>query len=333
MLLTAAGAALLWIARDVLLLGFLAVLIAVVFSFPVNALARVIGRGASVVVVLLLVVGSIAGFAVVAVPALADEGRQVVETIPDALERARTLLRREARKTGGAVATPEKVTKTVQEQAESAGKAALSQVIPVALTTAEVLVTAVLVLVLAAFLVHAPEDYQRALRTLVPREHEPTFDELWSRLGLALRHWVGGILVSMLLMGGLTAIALALAGIRGWPLLALLTFFGTFVPYLGAIASAVPGLLVGLSMSSAKLLAAAGIYLGVHLVEGYLVQPLVMKHAVQVRPATLLLGQAAAAAVFGVLGAIVATPLLVCVKVVVGQLYIEGRLGKAGPRA
>ncbi len=175
-LLTVAGAALLWLARDVILLGFLAVLIAVVFSFPVNALARVIGRGASVVLVLLLVVGAIAGFAVVAVPVLADEGRQVVETIPDALDRARTLLRREARKTGGAVGTPEKVTKTVQEQAESAGKAALSQVIPVALTTAEVLVTAVLVLVLAAFLVHAPDDYQRALRTLVPREHEASFD-------------------------------------------------------------------------------------------------------------------------------------------------------------
>ncbi len=70
-----------------------------------------------------------------------------------------------------------------------------------------------------------------------------------------------------------------------------------------------------------------------HVVEGYIVQPLVMKHAVRVRPATLLLGQAAAAAVFGVLGAIVATPLLVCLKVVVGQLYIERRLGKAGPRA
>jgi predicted PurR-regulated permease PerM len=136
----------------------------------------------------------------------------------------------------------------------------------------------------------------------------------------------------MFLMGSFTAVGLWLAGIQGWPLLAILTFFGTFVPYLGAIASAVPGLMIGLAQSPLKLLAAAAVYLGVHIVEGYIVQPLVMKRAVEIRPATLLFGQVAAGALFGVLGTVVATPLIVCLKAGVGYLWIERRLGKVAPR-
>src|SRR2546430_7296789 len=47
---------------------------------------------------------------------------------------------------------------------------------------------------------------------------------------------------------------------------------------------------------------AAIVYLGVHLVEGYLIQPLVMRRAVEVKPALLLFGQGLFSAVFGLMG-------------------------------
>src|SRR5205085_885924 len=77
----------------------------------------------------------------------------------------------------------------------------------------------VLVIVLGAFLVAAPAAYRRGVRALVPREREGVFDEGWDRVGNVLRRWVGGILVSMTLMGTLTGIGLAVAGIDSWLLL------------------------------------------------------------------------------------------------------------------
>lgn len=320
----------LWALRDVLLLGFLAVLIAVVFTFPVDWLSRRIPRGLAVVAVLVTVLAGVGAFAWLAVPPLLAQGKQLIQTVPTAVDNAKVWIARTAR-ASRLGAKPQEVTQTVQEHATNAATGLFDQVVPAALGTVELGATAILLLVLAAFLAHAPHAYRDALRTLVPRDLEPHFDETWRRVATGLRHWVGGILISMTLMGAFTALGLFLAGIPGWPLLAVLTFFGTFVPYLGAIASAVPGLVIGLAQSPLKLFAASGVYLAVHIVEGYVVQPLVMKRAVEIRPATLLMGQVAAGALFGVLGSVVATPLVVCLKAAVGYLWIEQRLGKKGP--
>jgi predicted PurR-regulated permease PerM len=187
----------------------------------------------------------------------------------------------------------------------------------------------VLVLVLGLFLVSEPQAYVRGSRLLVPRRYEETFDSSFDKTSTALRKWVGGIVVSMTIMGALTTVGLAVAGIKGWLVLGILTFFATFVPYVGAIASAIPGLIVAASQDSTHLLYALGVYVGVHIVEGYLVEPLVMKRAVKLQPALLLAWQGAFSAVFGIAGTIVATPILVCAQTLTEHLWIERRLDKS----
>jgi predicted PurR-regulated permease PerM len=244
LLACAAGLAALWLAREVVLLGFLGVLIAVVFSFPVGWLSRVLPRGLAVLLVLIALVGATAGLIALAAPVLQREVDQLRESAPRAIERAQGSTRRGAAPARG------------------------------------------------------------------------------------LRKWVGGIVISMTLMGLFTAVGLAVVGIQEWLLLGVLTFLGTFVPYVGAIASSVPGLLAGLAQSPRHFVLAGAVYLGVHLVEGYLVQPIVMRRAVEVRPALLLFGQGVFGAVFGLLGTVVATPMLVCAQVLTEYLWVERRLGK-----
>lgn len=195
----------------------------------------------------------------------------------------------------------------------------------------ELVSTFVLLVVLAAFLVYSPSLYERGIRAMLPRTFEADFDELWERLGDGLRGWVGGTVVAMFLMGSVTALGLLLCGIQGWALLGLLTFFGTFVPYVGAVSSSVPGLLVGLSQSPHHFFLALGVYVGVHIIEGYVVQPYVMRRAVAANPALLLFFQALMGALFGLLGLFVATPLLTVLQIIVTTLWIEGRLHKKAP--
>jgi predicted PurR-regulated permease PerM len=221
----------------------------------------------------------------------------------------------------------------VQSRAGEVAEAAVTHTPAAAFSLLSGVTASLLLLVTAAFLVASPGVYQSGVRTLVPREYEEAFDQAWGRLTHALRRWVGGISVAMLLMGAFTAIGLGLAGINGWLALGLLTGMATFVPYVGALASAVPGLLVALSQGTQHLLYALLVYVGVHLVEGYVIEPLVMKRALKLKPAVLLFGQALSGALFGVLGVAVAAPLLVCVQELVTYLYVERRLGKgpAGP--
>jgi predicted PurR-regulated permease PerM len=187
----------------------------------------------------------------------------------------------------------------------------------------------VIVIVLAAFFAHDPRTYRDAVRMLVPRSAEEVYDATWEKLQIGLRHWVRGILVSMTIMGIVAAVGLKIAGIQSWAVLGALVFLGTFVPYVGAIASSIPGLLLGLAHSGSQFLAALCVYLGVHIIEGYLVQPFVMRRAVIIQPAFLLIWQLVMGTLCGLLGIIVATPLLVCVQIVVGEVYVRRKLGKS----
>jgi predicted PurR-regulated permease PerM len=327
LLASAAAVAALWLAHDIVLLAFLGVLIGVVFSFPVGWLSRIMSRGVALLIVLLALVGAATGIVALAAPTLQREVDQLRESAPGAIQKAQGWLSRVQSATGGG--KQDKGGGTEQKAPELAARVG-EKAAPALLAVVSGVTSIILVIVLGAFLVYQPEVYRRGIRLMVPREREAVFDEAWRRTSEGLRKWVGGIVVSMTLMGTLTAAALALVGIKQWLLLGVLTFLGTCVPYVGAVASAVPGLLAGLAQSPRHFLLAAAVYVGVHLVEGYLVEPLVMKRAVDIRPALLLVFQGVFGAVFGLMGIVVATPTLVCAQTLIQYLWVERRLGKQG---
>jgi predicted PurR-regulated permease PerM len=308
-------------------------LIAVAFSFPVNLFSRWISRGWAALLTLILFFAALVGIVTLAVPIVSRQANQLISQAPKAYVMIEHWLSRvESR--GALSQLPEGQNLGESATAQLHGMVAkiLPQTLPVALNTASILSGAFLLVIMAAFLVHEPRSYREGLKYLVPREREPEFYEAWDRLGRGLRHWVGGIMVSMSIMGTLCALGLWIAGIDGWFTLGLITLFGTFIPYAGAIMSSVPGLVIGLSQSVTHFFYALIVYLCVHIVEGYIVQPFVMKRAVSLRPGLLLFWQALMTGFFGILGIIVATPLLVCVEVLVGYFYIERHLGKEGPK-
>jgi len=267
-----------------------------------------------------------------ATPVMVEQGKQLLDNLPEASRKAEAWLRRAQRdKTVRQLTNGKDVAGMVKAKVPQAMETVATLTPRVFGHLVELISTFVLLIVLAAFLVYSPSLYERGIRSLLPRSLEPEFDELWTRLGVGLRGWVGGTVVAMFLMGSVTAVGLFFAGIQGWALLGLLTFFGTFVPYVGAVSSAVPGLLIGLSQSPHHFLLALGIYVGVHVIEGYLVQPYVMRRAVEANPALLLFFQAIMGALFGLLGLIVATPLLTVLQIVVTTLWIERRLHKKPP--
>jgi predicted PurR-regulated permease PerM len=306
-----------WLARDILLVCFLGVLIGVVFSYPVDLLAKVMKRGVAVLLVLLVLGGGLTGIGFLAAPSITEQVNDLQDSAPKAIKSARSWLRDQ----GDA---GEKIQESAGKVLDKAGEIA----VPALLGLVSGLTSIVLVIVLGAFLVSDPELYKRGLRSLVPKSSEKIFDESWDRAGNGLRRWVGGILVSMTIMGSLSAIGLKIAGIHDWMLLGLLTFFGTFVPYVGAVASAIPGLLVAATQSPRHLLFAFIVYTGIHIVEGYLVEPLIMARAVKLKPAVLLVSVGVMSAIFELPGVVVATPLLVCAQALVDYLWVERSLAK-----
>ena len=116
------------------------------------------------------------------------------------------------------------------------------------------------------------------------------------------------------------------AAILGVPLavpLATLVFVGSFIPIVGAIATGAVAVLVALVAKGwVVALIMLGVVLLVQQVEGHVLQPFLMGHAVSLHPVAVLLVVAAGSMAAGIVGALFAVPIAAVLNTVV--LYLHG---------
>lgn len=187
----------------------------------------------------------------------------------------------------------------------------------------------IIALFAGVYLALAPATYVEGVALLLPRErHEQAIAAL-RNAGRALRLWLVGQLVAMLLVGVLTGIGLWLAGVPSALALGLIAGLTEFVPLVGPVAAAIPGLLIALTLGPDTVLYALLVYLVVQQVEGNLITPLIVRRTVAIPPALTLLGVLAAGVLFGSVGVLLAAPLVVVAFVLVKRLYVRETLGHA----
>jgi predicted PurR-regulated permease PerM len=189
----------------------------------------------------------------------------------------------------------------------------------------------VAVLVIAIYLVAAPELYVNGGVSLVPPAHRPLALRVLDETGRNLRRWLLGQLADMVVVGGLSAIGLDLLGVPVPFALATLAGLLTIVPYIGAITAGLVAVIVALTQGWAVAAWAAVVFTVCHAVEGYIVAPVVQHHLVRLPPALIVAAMTIGAAMFGALGVILGTPLVVAAIVVIRLVYIEHILGDRRP--
>jgi predicted PurR-regulated permease PerM len=170
-----------------------------------------------------------------------------------------------------------------------------------------------------------PHAYGRVLLELVPPAGRPRAEAILDDVTTTLTRWLGGRAIAMALVGvivtiGLYALKIPLAGILG-----ALAGWLTFVEYLGAVASAAPALLLALSRGPAFVLGVGILFTVAHVLEGYIVSPLISRATVQIPPAFTLSSQIVMGSVFGVIGLTFATPVLIVATVLVRGLHEGSR--------
>jgi len=106
-------------------------------------------------------------------------------------------------------------------------------------------------------------------------------------------------------------VTLAVIGVPLALPLAFLTFLGAFIPLVGAIVTGVLAALIALvAKGGVAALVVIGATILIHNLEGYLVGPFVLGRAVHLHPVAILLALTTGTIVAGILGAILAVPVL-----------------------
>jgi predicted PurR-regulated permease PerM len=192
---------------------------------------------------------------------------------------------------------------------------------------ANFLVTIVLILFVGLFGAAEPDLYKAGVIHLVPPPHRPRARQALDAVAFNLRWWLVGQVTLMIMMAISTTLGLWLMNIPLALTLGISAGSLALIPYIGPWLSAVPSALIALLVSPWHMVMVLGLYLILHLLEGYLLVPLVQRRAVLLPPALTLVTQILLGDLLGVMGLFVAAPLTVSAVVLLKMLYVEDALG------
>ncbi|MGZ3400308.1 MAG: AI-2E family transporter [Caulobacteraceae bacterium] len=208
----------------------------------------------------------------------------------------------------------------LRDAASEAGSA-LALAPKIALATLSGVATLALVLVAGVFLALHPAEARDGLLSLAPKPARPRLREVMDACGRALKGWLKAQLVSMVLVGGLVGVGLAVIGVPAPVALGLASGLAQFVPIVGPIASSVPALLVAATGGTEPLLLTLALYVGVSQLEANLITPLVQRNVASLPVVLGIFGVVCLGILFGPLGVLFATPLTLVVHTAVTMLY------------
>ena len=188
--------------------------------------------------------------------------------------------------------------------------------------------TLVVVLVAGIYIALDPATYRNGLIKLFPVPSNERIAETLDDAGEALRQWLGGQLLAMVLVGVLVTAGLALVGVPSALALGLIAGVTEFIPIIGPVLGAIPALLLASTESWNTVLWTLAVFVVVQQVENNIIMPLVMGNAVAVPPAVGLFAVVAIGVLFGPLGLLLGYPLAIVIDVAVRRLYVHETLGE-----
>lgn len=180
-----------------------------------------------------------------------------------------------------------------------------------------------LVFIIGGYLLASFPQVGRTLVELLPRRAQPLALDLSRDVNQAVGGYVRGQLVIALAVGTMVGTGLAILGIPLALALGFLSAVFNVVPYLGVIISIVPALLLATQFGLVKVILVVVVFALANQVESAILSPLILSRSTDLHPVTVILAILAGAALFGVLGALLAVPVAALLKLLVRKYWLN----------
>ncbi|MEX2382612.1 MAG: AI-2E family transporter, partial [Opitutales bacterium] len=161
-----------------------------------------------------------------------------------------------------------------------------------------------------------------ALFSVVPERHHVKTQAIMVRIAHFVPRWSGAVLISMLTIGSLFFLLMwPIFGFTDALMLGLIACLLSAIPFLGPILTLIPALLLAIGEGGRTPLWVFLAYLAVQALEGNVILPLLMSRGMNVHPLAVIFSMLLSVAAFGVLGILVAAPMVAIVGILHDELY------------
>jgi predicted PurR-regulated permease PerM len=187
-----------------------------------------------------------------------------------------------------------------------------------------------IILFLSIFFTAQPSLYKDGIIKLMPPNKRNLAKCVIDRVSLALKGWLKGMMLSMVLIFIMIGTGLTIMGIPVALVLALIVGILKLIPNFGSLAAMIPGVLLALTVSVNTAIATALLYMISQTIVSNIVTPLIQKRMINTPPALTIIAQVIMGSLCGALGVILAVPLLAILIILVDELYVK-KLDNAEP--
>jgi len=158
------------------------------------------------------------------------------------------------------------------------------------------------------------------LYSLIPKKMRGDVKECLKSMNKPLKRFVNGSLIDCTIIFIITGIGFSIIGLKAPLLFALFCAITNVIPYAGPYIGGAPAVVVGLSQSTPIGIAVLIFIAVVQLLEGNLIQPLIMSRTTKLNPVTIIIGLLVFGHLFGIVGMVLSTPIIGACKELVAFL-------------
>lgn len=180
----------------------------------------------------------------------------------------------------------------------------------------------VLVFVLSVYMLVYGQEIGHLVRRVMPDGDGTRADDYPTLVQHAVGRYVGGQLLFSLIMGATTGLALYIFGVAGvFPdgrryAVVFAIFYGLMelVPYVGPILGALPAIIVALVTDPISALWVTLLFVSLQQLEGHIVAPQIFGHTLRINPLLVIFALLLGLQVHGIIGALLALPILAVLR-------------------
>ncbi|MEH7156979.1 AI-2E family transporter [Neobacillus drentensis] len=158
---------------------------------------------------------------------------------------------------------------------------------------------------------------KRTLWYLTPKQWRKKGTLFLKDVDESLGSYIRGQLLVCMIIGGVSALLFWMFHLKYPLILGLIVGITNVIPYFGPIIGAVPAVIIAATSSGKLVLVTLVIVFGLQFLEGNILSPLIVGKSLHMHPLIIMLALTAGGEVGGILGLIVAVPVLVVIKVAI----------------
>lgn len=291
-----------YLIRDLLLLLFSAVILMSALSPLIDLFVKLkLPKALGIAITYIVIIGILAIMLIGFVPLLLEQSSKLIINLPSYV---------------GQIFNIAQIDRTVfQSELTSLSHNILS----ITLAVFDNLLTIIFLLVVTFYLLLEKDNLETRISRLFGARQKRV-EELIVQIQDKLGAWLRGQLLLSIIIGTLSYVGLTFLNIPYALPLALVAGALEVVPVIGPIISAIPAIILALTVSPVLAVGVAAMFFVIQQLENHLIVPQVMKRAVGLNPLVVILAIAIGGRLLGLVGALLAVPIVVVLQIVITEV-------------